>query len=174
MLASYLLSRTLVPTLAMYFFGREGNHGAHPATKKSGIFGWVGAFHRGFDRRFESMREGYRDFLSLFLRHAGLVGLGVLVVVVGSFLLVPWLGQDFFPAVDAGRFDLHVRTKSGTRIEETARTVDQIEGMIRQVIPKKQLQGIIDNIGIPYIGTSLESEERRVGKECRSRWSPYH
>ena len=155
MLASYLLSRTLVPTLAMYFFGREGNHGAHPATKKSGIFGWFGAFHRGFDRRFESMREVYRDFLSLFLRHAGMVGLGVLVVVVGSFLLVPWLGQDFFPAVDAGRFDLHVRMKSGTRIEETARTVDQIEGMIRQVIPKKQLQGIIDNIGIPYSGINL-------------------
>src|SRR5258707_11773899 len=155
MLASYLLSRTLVPTLAMDFFGRDGNHGAHPAEKKSGIFGWFGAFHRGFDRRFESMREGYRDFLSLFLRHAGLVGLGVLVVVVGSFLLLPWLGQDFFPAVDAGRFDLHVRMKSGTRIEETARTVDQIEGMIRQVIPKKQLQGIIDNIGIPYSGINL-------------------
>jgi multidrug efflux pump subunit AcrB len=155
MLASYLLSRTLVPTLAMYFFGKDGNHGAHAAEKKGGIFGWFGAFHRGFDRRFESMREAYRDLLSLFLRHAGLVGLGVLVIVIGSFLLFPWLGQDFFPAVDAGRFDLHVRMKSGTRIEETARTVDQIEGMIRQVIPKKQLQGIIDNIGIPYSGINL-------------------
>src|SRR5260221_13423588 len=103
-----------------------------------------------------------------------MVGHGILVVVHCSYLLLPRLGQDFFPAVDAGRFDLHVRTKSGTRIEETARTVDQIEGMIRQVIPKKQLQGIIDNIGIPYSGINLRSEERRVGKECRSRWSPYH
>src|SRR5260221_14181222 len=84
-----------------------------------------------------------------------MVGHGILVVVHCSYLLLPRLGQDFFPAVDAGRFDPHVRMKSGTRIEETARTVDQIEGMIRQVIPKKQLQGIIDNIGIPYSGINL-------------------
>ncbi|HZC34846.1 MAG TPA: efflux RND transporter permease subunit, partial [Chthoniobacterales bacterium] len=155
MLASYLLSRTLVPTLAMYFFGKDGNHGSHSGGKSRGLFSWFGAFHRGFDRRFERMRESYRDLLSLFLRHAGMVGLGALIVVVGSFLLFPWLGQDFFPAVDAGRFDLHVRTPSGTRIEETARTVDQIEGMIRRVIPKNQLQGIIDNIGIPYSGINL-------------------
>ena len=155
MLASYVLSRTLVPTLAMYFFGKNGNHGAHPTGKKTGFFRWFGAFHRAFDRQFESMRESYRDLLSLFLRRAGVVFLGVLVLVLGSFLLFPWLGQDFFPAVDAGRFDLHVRMPSGTRIEETARKVDQIEGMIRQVIPKSQLQGIIDNIGIPYSGINL-------------------
>jgi multidrug efflux pump subunit AcrB len=83
------------------------------------------------------------------------VFLGAVAVVAGSFLLFPWLGQDFFPTVDAGRFDLHVRMPAGTRIEETARSVDQIEGMIRQVIPKNQLQGIIDNIGIPYSGINL-------------------
>jgi multidrug efflux pump subunit AcrB len=66
--------------------------------------------------------------------------------------LFPFLGQDFFPSVDAGAFDMHVRMKAGTRIEETARSVDQIEQMIREVIPAKQLKGIIDNLGIPYSG----------------------
>ena len=72
-----------------------------------------------------------------------------------SMLLVPWLGQDFFPAVDAGQFTLHVRAKSGTRIEEVARLVDEIEGAVREEIPKDQLKGIIDNIGLPYSGINL-------------------
>jgi multidrug efflux pump subunit AcrB len=72
-----------------------------------------------------------------------------------SMFLVPWLGQDFFPAVDAGQFTLHIRAKSGTRIEEVARQVDQIEAAIRQEIPKAQLKGIIDNIGLPYSGINL-------------------
>ena len=83
----------------------------------------------------------------------------VVIVFVGfaavSMLLVPWLGQDFFPAVDAGQFTLHVRAKSGTRIEEVARQVDEIEGAIREEIPKDQLKGIIDNIGLPYSGINL-------------------
>ena len=72
-----------------------------------------------------------------------------------SLLLFPFLGEDFFPSVDAGRFDMHVRMKAGTRIEETARVTDQIEQIIRQIIPANQLEGIIDNLGIPYSGINL-------------------
>ena len=70
-------------------------------------------------------------------------------------LLFPFLGEDFFPAVDAGRFDMHVRMKPGTRVEETARSTDEIEQMLRKVIPPSQLEGIIDNLGIPYSGINL-------------------
>jgi multidrug efflux pump subunit AcrB len=157
MLASYILSRTLVPTLAMYWMKEVGpgghGHAAHPPGR--GIFSWFGAFHRGFERRFEALREGYRDLLSLCLRNAGKVVILVVGFSLVSLTLFPFLGQNFFPSVDAGRFDLHVRMKTGMRIEETARNVDLIEQMIRQVIPANQLQGIIDNLGIPYSGINL-------------------
>jgi multidrug efflux pump subunit AcrB len=162
MLASYILSRTLVPTLAMYWMKEVGHSGAGSLARPTddnavhassrGMFGWFGAFHRGFERRFEAFREAYRDFLGLCLRNAGKVVTLVVGFSVGSLLLFPFLGQNFFPNVDAGRFDLHVRMKTGMRIEETARNVDLIEQMIRQVIPRNQLQGIIDNLGIPYSG----------------------
>jgi len=158
MLASYILSRTLVPTLAMYWMKEVGpgghGHGHENAARapSRGVFGWFGAFHRGFERRFETFREAYRDLLAICLRNAG----KLIILVVGFSLislgLFPFLGQNFFPSVDAGRFDLHVRMKTGMRIEETARNVDLIEQMIRQVIPANQLQGIIDNLGIPYSG----------------------
>ncbi|MBV8215356.1 MAG: efflux RND transporter permease subunit, partial [Verrucomicrobia bacterium] len=158
MLASYILSRTLVPTLAMYWMkevhpGGTHGHAAHAPSR--GMFGWFGAFHRGFERRFEAFREGYRDLLGLCLRNAGKVVTLVVGFSVVSLLLFPFLGQNFFPSVDAGRFDLHVRMKTGMRIEETARNADLIEQMIRQVIPANQLQGIIDNLGIPYSGINL-------------------
>ena len=92
------------------------------------IFGIFGAINREFNRRFESFREGYRDLLAMCLRNTR----WVVVIFIGfaalSMFLVPWLGQDFFPAVDAGQFTLHIRAKSGTRIEEVARQVDKIEG----------------------------------------------
>jgi multidrug efflux pump subunit AcrB len=161
MLASYILSRTLVPTLAMYWMKEVGHAGAASLARPTdnaahapsrGMFGWFGAFHRGFERRFEAFRESYRDLLGLCLRNAGKVVTLVVGFSVCSLLLFPFLGQNFFPSVDAGRFDLHVRMKTGMRIEETARNVDLIEQMIRQVIPPNQLQGIIDNLGIPYSG----------------------
>jgi multidrug efflux pump subunit AcrB len=151
MLASFLLSRSLVPTLCMYLL--KGHHGSSdgqpdkPARKN--LFG---RFYRGFNRGFEVFREGYRDFLSICLRHPGSTALTFIGFSMLSMCLLPLLGQNFFPSVDAGQFDLHVRVRSGTRIEETARRVDLIEKMIRQVIPPNQLSGIIDNEGIPYSG----------------------
>jgi multidrug efflux pump subunit AcrB len=162
MLASYILSRTLVPTLAMYWLG--GDHakhnevpgqGAAPIRRKNWFFGIFGAINRGFNARFESFREGYRDMLAMCLRNTRTVVILFSGFAALSILLVPWLGQDFFPAVDAGQFTLHIRAKSGTRIEEVARQVDQIEAAIRQEIPKEQLKGIIDNIGLPYSGINL-------------------
>src|SRR4029077_10373020 len=119
------------------------------------ILGIFGAINRAFNRQFETFREGYRDLLAICLKNTLIVVLLFIGFAVASMFLVPWLGQDFFPAVDAGQFTLHIRAKSGTRIEEVARQVDQIEGAIRQEIPKEQLKTIIDNIGLPYSGINL-------------------
>jgi multidrug efflux pump subunit AcrB len=162
MLASYILSRTLVPTLAMYWLG--GDHAKHnethdsqPSGKKKGfgIFGLFGAFSREFNRRFESFRQAYRDMLATCLSNTFITVVLFLGLTGATMLLVPLLGQDFFPSVDSGQFTLHVRLKSGTRIEEVARRVDQIEAAVRQEIPKEELKGIIDNIGLPYSGINL-------------------
>src|ERR1700736_3239761 len=156
LIASYILSRTLVPTLAMYWM--PSHQGAsHPdgQKKRFRLFSWFSRFHRWFNNRFEKFREGYRDLLSFGLRNAGKLVTLVLGFTVVSMGLFPFLGQNFFPSVDSGQFDMHVRVKSGTRIEETARSIDQIEQMIRQVIPANQLHGIVDNLGIPYSGINI-------------------
>jgi multidrug efflux pump subunit AcrB len=151
MLASFVLSRSLVPTLCMYLL--KGHHGSSSSQPdKLARKNFFGRFYRGFNRGFEVFREGYRDFLSICLRHSGTTALIFIGFSILSMCLLPLLGQNFFPSVDAGQFDLHVRVRSGTRIEETARQVDLIEKMIRQVIPSNQLSGIIDNEGIPYSG----------------------
>jgi CzcA family heavy metal efflux pump len=156
MIASYILSRTLVPTLAMYWIRTHGEESHQANRKKSlGLFTWFSRFHRWFNNRFEKFREGYRDLLSFGLRNAGKLVTLVLGFTVVSMGLFPFLGQNFFPSVDSGQFDMHVRVKSGTRIEETARSIDQIEQMIRQIIPANQLHGIIDNLGIPYSGINI-------------------
>src|SRR5258708_6557409 len=156
MIASYILSRTLVPTLAMYWIRKHGEE-SHQAKgrKRFAPFTWFSRFHRWFNNRFEKFREGYRDLLSFGLRNAGKLVTLVLGFTVVSMGLFPFLGQNFFPSVDSGQFDMHVRVRSGTRIEETARSIDQIEQMIRQVIPANQLHGIIDNLGIPYSGINI-------------------
>ncbi|MBV9672169.1 MAG: efflux RND transporter permease subunit [Verrucomicrobia bacterium] len=153
MLASYLLSRTVVPTFAKFLLPAEMDQHRSPARpRRKNIFGKISAvFENGFSR----FRESYRDTLGLCLRHPILTLLGTLGFAALSMALFPFLGQDFFPAVDAGRFDLHIRMLPGTRVEETARTVDLIEKQLRQIIPASQLGGIIDNLGIPYSGINL-------------------
>jgi multidrug efflux pump subunit AcrB len=143
MLASYILSRTLVPTLAMYLL----------KAKERGIRGNIFVrFQRGFERGFECVRRGYHLLLTrLVLARRGFVPL-FLSLCLSAFLLVPWLGQDFFPSTDGGNFILHVRGKTGMRIEETARLCDLVEQSIRQKIPASELDNILDNIGLPYSG----------------------
>jgi multidrug efflux pump subunit AcrB len=149
MLASYILSRTLVPTLAKYLLRAQG-HG-----RTQGRWNVARRMHVAFEAGFARMREGYRDLVvrtvSAPLRTVSLVLAGCIL----SAALLPWVGRDFFPTVDAGQFKLHLRAKTGTRIEETARLCDLVEAKIREVVPADELETILDNIGMPASGTNL-------------------
>ncbi len=150
MLASYFLSRTLVPTLAKYLL-RE--HRPHELAGRKNLFA---RFQQGFERKFEGLRRSYRDLLDLFLQRRRaflLIFLGACVASV--VVLYPWLGEDFFPQVDAGQLKMHLRARTGTRIEETARLCDEIDRSIRRIIPPEELSAVIDNIGVPYSGLNL-------------------
>jgi multidrug efflux pump subunit AcrB len=163
MLASYVLSRTLVPTLVMWFYRHVEYHGhaADPASVQSWARPFVQLGNR-FEQGFDRFRERYRDLLGWILAHRLAFGVGFLAFCVASFLLVPFLGQDFFPAVDAGVLRLHVRASTGTRIEESAGLIDRIESAIRREIPPRELQGILDNIGLPISGINLSYSDSGV------------
>lgn len=142
MLASYVLSRTLVPTLAMYLLKTHG-HGS----ESQNIFAKI---QRAFEAGFERVRNAYRALLTALLGNRKLFLPGFLGLCLAGFLLLPWLGQNFFPDTDSGQFILHVRGSTGLRIEETARLFDQVENYIRQTIPPAEMDNILDNIGLPY------------------------
>ena len=148
MLASYFLSRTLVPTMALYLL-RPKPHGAVRSRNPLAVF------QRGFERGFERTRHAYRDVLTVLVRHRGVFIPGFVAFCLALLALGPWLGQDFFPNTDSGQFILHMRAKTGTRIEETARLADEVEVAMRRVIPARELDTIIDNIGLPYSGINL-------------------
>src|ERR1700691_2716328 len=141
MIASYILSRTLVPTIAMYLL-RPKEHGAtrNPLVR----------FQRGFERGFERVRSAYQLLLTRLVSSRKVFVPGFLLACLCAFLLVPFLGQDFFPSTDSGEFILHIRAKTGTRIEETARLADQVEASIRSKIPGREVNNILDNLGLPY------------------------
>jgi multidrug efflux pump subunit AcrB len=145
MLASYLLSRTLVPTMVMFLL-RQHNTGVH---------GMFGRFHQRFEDAFERLRGSYSTALATTMRHGGWFAAGFLVICLGSLGFVSLLGQDLFPQIDAGLMRLHVRARTGLRIEETARLTEQIENHIRTVIPPRELNTVLDNIGLPYSGLNL-------------------
>jgi multidrug efflux pump subunit AcrB len=153
MLASYLLSRTVVPTMAKYLLKE---HDEEETARKHQSRNPLVRFQLGFESGFSKMRLGYLRLLTLFVDHAILFLILFTVFAVGSVaLLTPPLGQDFFPSVDAGQFKIHVRARTGTRIEETALLCDHIDGTIRQHIPANELVTIVDNIGLPYSGLNL-------------------
>src|SRR5262245_15819152 len=143
MLASYVLSRTLVPTLAMYLL-RKHVHGA-PPTRNPFVL-----LQRSFERSFSRMRDAYRVLLTALLSRQSAFVTTFFSACLAAWLLVPWLGENFFPMSDNGQFILHLRAKTGTRIEETARLADLVEAAIRREIPESELNNIIDNIGLPY------------------------
>ncbi|RUL65044.1 efflux RND transporter permease subunit [Dyella dinghuensis] len=148
MLASYVLSRTLVPTLSLYWLQKH-DHDAKPT-------GPLSRFQHGFESRFERVRNGYRGALETTEKHRGIFAILFFAACTLSVgLLVPWLGRDFFPYVDGGQIKLHFRAPTGLRIEETARLADGIEGVIRQTIPQKELTSIVDTLGLPYSGINL-------------------
>jgi multidrug efflux pump subunit AcrB len=162
MLASYVLSRTLVPTLAMYLLKAHGRNEG----KKRNRWNPFSAFHSGFERVFTAIRNGYAALLEACVRRAAIFLPVTLLVCLSTFLLLPWLGQDFFPSVDTGQFRLHMRARTGIRIEETARLCDLIENSIRREIPPGELSGILDNIGLPYSTINLTySNSAPIGSE---------
>src|ERR1035438_5498317 len=136
-------------------------HAADPASVQSWARPFVQLGNR-FEQGFDRFRERYRDLLGWILAHRLAFGVGFLAFCVASFLLVPFLGQDFFPAVDAGVLRLHVRASTGTRIEESAGLIDRIETAIRREIPPQELQGILDNIGLPISGINLSYSDSGV------------
>jgi multidrug efflux pump subunit AcrB len=152
MLASYLLSRTLVPTMAKYLLVAqiEETHGEAPKSRNPFVL-----VQQRFEHVFEKLRAGYHRLLETCIHHSRLFVICFFAACVLSFGLLPMVGQDFFPAVDSGEFKLHLRAPTGTRIEETAALCERVDDDMRRLIPKSELTTIIDNIGVPYSGLNL-------------------
>lgn len=148
MLTSYFLSRTLVPTMMQYLLPGEPAEGTDRRGPLSRVSGFI-------ERGFERLRMAYVGALSELLERRGLFIGASLALCVGSLALVPLLGQDFFPTVDAGEIRFHVRAEPGTRIEETARLFAQVEDHVRRAVPPTELDTVIQNIGVPISGINL-------------------
>ena len=153
MLASYLLSRTLVPTMAKFLLVAQTGEGGHHAAKASN--NPFVRMQQNFERGFERFREGYRRMLEISIRHRKLFVACFFPACLLSFGLLPFVGQDFFPSVDSGELKFHLRAPIGTRIEETADLCSQVDDDIRKLIPREELDTIIDNIGVPYSSSNL-------------------
>jgi multidrug efflux pump subunit AcrB len=155
-LASYVLSRTLVPTLVMWFYRHFEYHGH--LTDSAGASWWLRPFvavQLGFERGFARLKDCYGHYLSAVLRHRLPFAAAFLGFCIVTGLGLPELGQDFFPSVDTGQFRLHLRARSGTRVEETAKLTDQVEAAIRRELPASEIAGMLDNIGMPAGGIPL-------------------
>jgi CzcA family heavy metal efflux pump len=150
MVFSFILSRTLVPTMAKYLLHKHAPHvDKHgnviddaPPTRNPFV-----RFQRWFERGFMRFRNGYHDLLALAIEHRKLFVAGFLVIVAASFLMVPMVGRNFFPTVDAGQILMHVRVQVGTRVEDTAAKFGDVEKAIREIIPANELQALVDNVG---------------------------
>src|SRR6201996_2941915 len=151
MLASYFLSRTIVPTMAKYLL--RGQQVGDHAMRSANV---LVRLQKRFESGFERFRNAYRGVLESCLHHRHAFLLGFFATCLGSLVvIVPWLGQDFFPAVDAGSLKLHMRGPTGMRIEDTAFLCDLVEDSIRKQIPASEIDSVIDNIGLPYSGINL-------------------
>jgi CzcA family heavy metal efflux pump len=148
MIGSFILSRTLVPTMAMFMLKKHEQHDEHdgePPRSRNPLV----RFQRGFEHRFEKVRAGYGGLLERALGARRFFAVVFLGCVVLSFGLVPFLGQNFFPTVDAGQMTLHVRVPIGSRIEDTSAAFQRIEARIRRIIPAGEVATIADNLGLP-------------------------
>jgi CzcA family heavy metal efflux pump len=153
MLASYLLSRTLVPTMARFLLVEQTEEERREKTRGSrNVFVRM---QEKFETGFEAFREGYHRLLASAIGYRKLFVIVFLAFCLCSFVLIPLVGRDFFPSVDSGEFKLHMRAATGTRIEQTADIADMVEKDIRQVVPAPELTTIIDNIGLPYSTLNL-------------------
>ena len=157
MVWSFILSRTLVPTMAKYLLRKHAPHtdmhgldGPLPPSRNPLV--WL---QRGFEARFEQARAAYRELLGMAMGHRAAFVTGFLAFVIGTFALAPFVGRDFFPSVDDGRILMHVRVRIGTRVEESAQQFAEIEKAVRQVIPANELSTMVDNIGFPISGINM-------------------
>jgi multidrug efflux pump subunit AcrB len=150
MLWSFILSRTLVPTMANYLLQQHEDHAGAPPSRNPLV-----RFQRGFEAGFEHVRGAYRDLLSFAMRGRAVFVFGFLAFVAASFLLVPYIGRNFFPAVDTGSILMHVRTQIGTRIEESANQFAEVQKAIRKIIPPAEIDTMADNIGMPISGINM-------------------
>src|SRR6202171_4511819 len=160
MISSFILSRTLVPTMAKYLLRRHASRadadaGAGAEASARASRNPLVRFQRGFEKQFERIREQYHALLQLALSHRRPFVVGFLGVVLASFLLVPMLGRNFFPAVDSGQILMHVRLQVGTRVEDSANVFARIQNAIRKVIPPAELGTLVDNVGMPVSGINL-------------------
>ncbi len=151
MVWSFILSRTLVPTMAKYLLHPHVHHEEGHAPSRNPLV----RFQRGFEAGFERFRAGYRDLLRLALMHRPTFITGFVGIVALSFLLVPYLGRNFFPSVDAGQILMHVRTQVGTRVEDAAGQFADIQKAIRKIIPPGEIETMADNIGMPISGINM-------------------
>jgi multidrug efflux pump subunit AcrB len=157
MLTSYLLSRTLVATMAINLLPED--------PQQQGTSGLLGRWLTKFERSFDHLKESYRRGLTTALSHRGLVLSCIAVMIGSSLLLMRGVGEDFFPYVDAGQIRLHVHVPSGIRLEETERLLDQIEGIVRQVVPANELELMTDHIGLPVYWALLFYQTDTVGPQ---------
>ena len=152
MIASYVLTYTLVPTMAHMLLRHQGHHGHDPGEARPGRFR---RFQLGFERRFEQLRQGYLGLLRGALRIRVPFALGFLSLALVSFGLLPFLGRDFFPSVEADAIRIHIRAPTGTRVEDTTRLAVEIERTVRQSLPPRRVQSIVNNIGLPASGINI-------------------
>src|SRR5271169_1921119 len=153
MLASYMWSRTIVPTMAMYLLSADDEY--HAEFHQGEKMGFFRRYQQKFEQAFERFRMGYRNALSSALEHSVLFSACFLLFCVLSGGIAFFLGRDFFPEVDAGQIRLHMRARTGLRVEETSRLADLVNAEIRQTIPEKDIVTVLDNVGLPYSGLNL-------------------
>jgi len=148
MIASFILSRTLVPTMAAFLLR------AQVAADKTGgkPKGFFGRLQGGFEQRFERFRERYKELLSTAVARRGRFILGFLAAALSSVIvLIPWLGQDFFPGIKSGEIDMHFRAPIGMRLEEASKVAALVDTALRQLLPG-HITNVIDNCGLPNSG----------------------
>ncbi len=155
MVASYGLSRTLVPTMMHFLLGPEVSLYQEPEKETPVSRSVIWRIHERFDRGFKRFQNGYKNSLEWTLAPRGGARGKVMVVARGSLALIPVIGRDFFPYVDSGQMQFHVRPPAGTRIETATRVFRRVNEEIRRVIPPDQLQMIVNNIGLPPGGVNL-------------------
>lgn len=155
MVSSFILSRTLVPTMANYLLEKHAPHTNEHGTVTVPTRNPLVHFQRGFEARFERFRTSYKGVLEMAIAHRRIFVISFLAVVMLSFLLIPFLGRNFFPAVDGGQILMHVRVPVGTRVEDTAARFAVIQSAIKKVIPADEIATIVDNIGIPISSINM-------------------